>query len=280
MATSLNEQFWLDEKVHELGPVGIGVWSAILQGPHANQNLPGLFYLPFGLLLDQMGGAELMGPHLVREVENAFGLILDKGMAIYDASSKVLRLPNVWKHAYAPNPNQVIGWRANWLKVADKQIRYDHLPTMRRLAQRAENPESVRAFDARFGGIVPFDQRTYRLGNQWKPGGELPSGIRLWVDGPLLAPAPDTNRNDLFLSKRSEENSHSHSHSAFSNPSRTLPEGLSKGSRRVPPEADDVNESDADREGFEMPSGRVPRPERNRGRSEPCRPTSRPNIPS
>ncbi len=205
MGTQLDENFWLDDKVHELGPVGIAVWTCIITGKHASDvNLPGLYKISAEDILWQLGG-DLMGPALKREVENAFWVIVDKGMALIDPRARQLRLPNVWKYAPTPNPLQISGWKIPFLKSARTPFRTEHLPVLRKLAERCKGG-GVEMFDARFGLLDPEDNRTHTLGNNWRPGDPPLPGIKKWLLPEESTPTPpDINKDHLSLSKRREE---------------------------------------------------------------------------
>lgn len=273
MPTYLSEHFWLDEKVRSFGPVGIAVWSFILQGPHTNVNLPGLYFLPFHAVVEHLGGPQ-MAPHHLQEAKDAFTGLVDAGMAIYDPGCRVIRIPKVWKHALTPNLNQIMGWRTNWSKIPDSKIRYDHLASLRLLADRNGSEAAINMFDVKFGGIVQGDPRTYRLHHSWKPGHPVPPGLGRWVSDPAL---PEHTHSVCVDQERSDRNSLSVSYSLspgsrtlpepFENPSEMVLEGfsgpqgpsLSKASS-VPPAAELNGGARTHREGFENGSGSVREP--------------------
>lgn len=258
MGTQLDENFWLDDKVHELGPIGIAVWTCIITGKHSSDvNLPGLYKISVEDIFWQLGG-DLMGPALKREVENAFWVIVGKGMALVDPRARQLRLPNVWKYAPTPNPNQISGWKIPFLKAARTPFRSEHLPILRKLAERCL-AGGVEMFDARFGLLDPDDTRTYHLGNNWKPGDPPLPGIRKWLLPPgSPSGSPGIDKDHLYLSKRREEET----------PTRNLNLTLNGGSRRVPegfgnPSQEEPGKTEVDggvkmtQEGLSNGSGRV-----------------------
>ncbi len=154
----LSPNFWTDAKVRELGVTGKLLFAAIITDDRVN--LPGLY----------AAGPEhfyrAMLPAPVEEVQSAFKRILEAGIAQFDPGHGVLRLPNVWKHAPAPNPNQVGSWKSAWLKIPDCSLRYAHLTTLRDLAYKG-NDAARAAYDAMFGQIQEGKHVTYVIGRDY-----------------------------------------------------------------------------------------------------------------
>jgi hypothetical protein len=258
MGTQLDENFWLDDKVHELGPIGIAVWTCIITGKHASDvNLPGLYKISCEDIFWQLGG-DLMGPALQREVENAFWVIVGKGMAFVDPRARQLRLPNVWKYAPTPNPNQISGWKNQFLKCARTPFRSEHLPILRKLAERCL-AGGVEMFDARFGLLDPDDNRTYHLGNTWKPGDPPLPGIRKWLLPAESPPAsPGIDKDHLYLSRRREEETLTSTLTLTLNGgSRRVPEGFPNPSNGASGKTEENGGLESTQEGFSKGSGRV-----------------------
>ncbi len=244
--------FWTDEKVQALGVTGKLLFAAIITDDRVN--LPGLY----------AAGPEhfyhAMLPAPVEEVQAAFKRILEARMAQFDPGRGVLRLPNAWKYAPAPNPNQVGSWKSAWLKVPDCPLRYDHISTLRNLAYKG-NEAARAAFDAMFGQIKPGDYSTYVVGRDYlksmakarreaeragtrDPTGNLSNNNKIDFvilesgEGDPVEPAAQAGR-DLRTKTTTKTTTTTKTDGSrrvregFEKGSRTLSEGFEKGSRRV-----------------------------------------------
>ena len=148
-------QFWDDDKVFSLPPAGVLLFNCMISGPQIT-NLPGLYR-----------AAPSAFYHPLRcypkdEVENAFEAILERGLAIFDAASNLLRLPKCYRHHPVPNANMIIGWRRTWDKLPNAQIKFDHLDSLWRLAKQKD--AAAQAYLSSFGQIRPdIDPAEYRV---------------------------------------------------------------------------------------------------------------------
>jgi hypothetical protein len=84
-------QFWDDDKIFELGPAGVLVFSCMIAGPQIT-NLPGIYRA------EPKSFHHPVRCYPPEEVESAFNAIVAQGMAIYDPVAKVVRLPKVYRY--------------------------------------------------------------------------------------------------------------------------------------------------------------------------------------
>lgn len=190
----LAPQFWDDRGVTDLGVVGKLLFACMITGPHL-WNLPGLYRAFPGTFHKPMRPC---GPD---EVESAFKLILARGMAQFDDDAHVLRLPKCWKYHLPPNANQVIGWRRSWASLPDIQLRFDHLDTLKQLAERSESGKT--AYQAYFSGIRQGDPSTYPFDRSWVDPNKKGNRSRNPSSNPSPSPASERKKQDLYISERS-----------------------------------------------------------------------------
>lgn len=189
-------QFWDDDKVFQLDGVGVLLFNCMISGPQIT-NLPGLYRAEPSTFF-----------HPLRcfprpEVENAFGAILGLGLAIFDATSKLLRLPKCYRHHPVPNANMIIGWRKTWDKLPNAQLKFDHMDSLWRLAR--QKPAAAEAYVAHFGQIRPgVDPAEYRAAG-WVPAIRANGTTLGRVTTLPTSPASERNTDHLFVSRDPEE---------------------------------------------------------------------------
>jgi hypothetical protein len=97
---------WADSKFRSLSPINPcaqGLWLFFLSGPYTGP-IPGLFRAGRAALAEELGWE-------LEEFDEAFREIVEKGMAKSDFRSRLVWLPNAFRHNPPSNPNVVKSWR-------------------------------------------------------------------------------------------------------------------------------------------------------------------------
>lgn len=155
MAHYVHPQLWDDWKFLSFDDATRNLWLMLLTGPF-RKALPGLFRAS----VDELASA-LKRPRQL--VDNSMILLENEGMVEHDRVARVVCLPNATRYAFAPNPNQLASWFAQWREVPTCELKFAYIPRLERLVKPKSARKSVLAMwkktfgDVRSGEPVRYD---------------------------------------------------------------------------------------------------------------------------
>lgn len=106
------------------------LWDLLLTGPQVRV-VPGL----------QLCGPASLAELLRRPFETVsklFQKLIDDGKIEFDASFRLVRIPNAPKYNAPENLNQLKGWFNSWLELPESRLKYEHIPALAATLQGAD----------------------------------------------------------------------------------------------------------------------------------------------
>ena len=145
-------RMWDDERFATLTKDGKLTWLCVLTGPHTT-SLPGLFVCGLATLSESMRDDIDTVSKAVRELSAA-------GMLRFNATVRVVQVPNAPKYNPCPNPKVLKGWLSVWKSVPDCAEKFNHVDRLRDALDAAQ-PWVAGAWAETFGAVKVPDR--YRI---------------------------------------------------------------------------------------------------------------------
>lgn len=145
-------RMWDDERFATLTKDGKLTWLCVLTGPHTT-SLPGLLVCGLATLSESMRDDIDTVSKAVRELSAA-------GMLRFNATVRVVQVPNAPKYNPCPNPKVLKGWLSVWKSVPDCAEKFNHVDRLRDALDAAQ-PWVAGAWAETFGAVKVPDR--YRI---------------------------------------------------------------------------------------------------------------------
>lgn len=141
----ISVRMWGDAKFRRLSrmpPSGQSLWVYLLTGEHTI-SVPGVFVAGRAAMAEALEWSQ-------EDFGRAAAELLDQGMAIHDAKTRLWFLPNGIRHNFPASPNVVRSWRGALATLPECELRERIVNELRR-ALTAEGEAWVRALDEALG---------------------------------------------------------------------------------------------------------------------------------